>query len=162
MSSEIPLISKIINSNNYFLNSYRLLTRSKTIHFISILIEIMINIFQEIEIFYRGFRIENIDNKIWVFNMVSALNNIFDSLKVSIKLLIIIIYVISIDLLYIFFERKNYKIKQIKNMIIINILDIFCFRTVMLIFLNFFFFNSKRIIYCWNNIYIHSYIFNCK
>ena len=141
MSSEIPRISNIINSNNYFLNSYRLLTRSKTIHFISILIEIMINIFQEVEIFYRGY---NIENKIWGFNIVSALNNIFDNLKNSIKLLIILLYVISIDLLYFFFERKNYKIIHIKNMIIINILDIFCFRTVMLIFLNFFFLLSKE------------------
>ena len=141
MSSEIPRISNIINSNNYFLNSYRLLTRSKTIHFISILIEIMINIFQEVEIFYREY---NIENKIWGFNIVSALNNIFDNLKNSIKLLIILLYVISIDLLYFFFERKNYKIIHIKNMIIINILDIFCFRTVMLIFLNFFFLLQKE------------------
>ena len=144
MSSEIPRISKIINSNNYFLNSYRLLTRSKTIHFISILIEIIINIFQEIEIFYRDYRIDNIEKKIWGFNIVSILNNIFDNLKSSIKLFIIMIYAISIDTLYFFFGRKNYKIKHIKNMIIINILDIFCFRTVMLIFLNFFFLLSRE------------------
>ena len=144
MSSEIPRISKIINSNNYFLNSYRLLTRSKTIHFISILIEIILNIFQEIEIFYREYNIENIEKKIWGFNIVSVLNNIFDGLKTSIQIFILLIYVISIDLLYFFFERKNYKIIHIKNMIIINILDIFCFRTVMLIFLNFFFYFKKN------------------
>ena len=139
MSSEIPLISKIINSNNYFLNSYRLLTRSKTIHFISILIEIMINIFQEIEIFYRGYKREKIEKRFLGFTFILFINNTFDSLKTIIKIFIIIIYVIIIDFLYIFFEKTNYKIKHIRNMIIINILDLFCFRTFMLIFLNFFF-----------------------
>ena len=144
MSSEIPLISKIINSNNYLLNSYRLLTRSKTIHFISILIEIIINILQEIEIFHRDNKIENIEKILWRFNFFSIINNAFDSLKTIISLFIIIIYVILIDFLYFFFEKKNYKIKHIRNMIIINILDIFCFRTVMLIFLNFFFYFQQN------------------
>jgi len=144
MSSEIPRISKIINSNNYFLNSYRLLTRSKTIHFISILIEIMINILQELEIYYKGYKNENIEKKFWGFNIISIINNTFDSLKTILKIVIIIIYVILVDILYIFFERKNCKIKQIKNMIIINILDIFCFRTIMLIFLNFIFLLPKE------------------
>jgi len=139
MSSEIPLISKIINSNNYLLNSYRLLTRSKTIHFISILIEMMINIFQEIELFYRGYKRDKNEIIFLGFSFILFINNAFDSLKAIIKLFIIIIYVILIDFLYIFFETKNFKIKHIRNMIIINILDIFCFRTFMLIFLNFFF-----------------------
>ena len=144
MSSEIPRISKIINSNNYLLNSYRLLTRSKTIHFISILIETIINILQEIEIFHRDNKIENIEKILWRFNFFSIINNAFDSLKTIISLFIIIIYVILIDFLYFFFEKKNYKIKHIRNMIIINILDIFCFRTVMLIFLNFFFYFQQN------------------
>jgi len=144
MSSEIPLISKMINSNNYFLNSYRLLTRSKIIHFISILIEIIINIFQEIEIFHRGYKKENIERKLWHLNLISKINDTFDNLKTYVKLFIIIIYSISIDLLYFFFEKKNYKIKHIRNMIIINILDILCFRTVMLIFLNLLFLLPKE------------------
>jgi len=160
MSSEIPRISKIINSNNYLLNSYRLLTRSKTIHFISILIEMMINIFQEIEIFYRGYKRDKNEKRFLGFSFILFINNAFDNLKAIIKLFIIIIYVILIDFLYIFFEKKNFKIKHIRNMIIINILDIFCFRTVMLIFLNFFF-TSNRIIYNWKYIRNYSHIFNC-
>ena len=106
MSSEIPRISKIINSNNYFLNSYRVLTRSKTIHFLSILIEMIINILQEIDIFHRGYNKENNEKILWSFNFISIINNAFDNLKAIIKLFIIIIYAILIDFLYFFFEKK--------------------------------------------------------
>ena len=106
---EIPLISKKINSNNYLVNSYRVLTRSKIIHFLFILIEIILNIFQELEIFIRGFKLENINKKNTGLNYVSFITNNFDKLEINIKLIIIIIYFVIIDFLYIFFEKKNYK-----------------------------------------------------
>ena len=53
-------ISKIINRENYFINSYKNLTRIKFIHILSVLIEIFLNIFLELEIILRGFKSENI------------------------------------------------------------------------------------------------------
>jgi hypothetical protein len=57
MSTDIekPDINKKINSDNYFSNCYIHLTKIKQIHFVFILIEILLNIFEELETFLGEF-----------------------------------------------------------------------------------------------------------
>ena len=136
---EISKIEKNINSDNYFINCYENLIRAKVVHFVFILIEILLNILQELEIFIRGFNEENISKKDMGLNLVSILTNLFDKLPTFGKLIIIIFYISFIGILY-YFIKKMFKIKYIYIKIGVNFLEIFFFRTFTLIFFNFFFY----------------------
>ena len=51
----VPDIYKKISSDNYLINSYNSLFRSKAVYFFIILIENLLNLFQQLETFIRGF-----------------------------------------------------------------------------------------------------------
>ena len=133
---ELPKIYLEINSDNYLINNYRHLERSKAIHFLIILIEILLLIFQELEIYIRGFDSEAQQKGL---NYISFITNKFDYLKLSIKIIILLFLVIIMDVAYIYLKRKNFKTKYISITIICNILELFCFRAGMIIFLNIFY-----------------------
>ena len=135
---EISKFDKDIKSDNYFLNCYENLIKIKVIHFLFILIEILLNLLQELEVFIRGFGTENITKKNTGLNFILNLTNIFDKLPTFAKLLIIIFYISIIDLLYFLIKKRKFKIKHIYLKIAVNCLEIFFFRTFTLIFLNFF------------------------
>ena len=100
---ETPKINQKIYSDNYLLNCYNHLIKKKEIHFLLLFIEISLNIFQEIEIFINGFKINSINNKFILFNI----NNILQKISIVNKLLIIISSIIIFDFLYIFIKKKN-------------------------------------------------------
>ena len=133
--NEIPKIYKKINSNNYFSNCYRILTRSKAVHFLCILIEMIINVLQELELFIKMYK--NDENS--SLNYISYITDIFDKLNANIKLMIMVPILVLIDIIYYIYTKNNYKAKNIGNAIIINILELFFFRTVVLIYFNFYF-----------------------
>jgi len=141
---EISKFDKDIKSDNYFLNCYENLIKIKVIHFLFILIEILLNLLQELEVFIRGFGTENITKKNTGLNFILNLTNIFDKLPTFAKLLIIIFYISIIDLLYFLIKKRKFKIKHIYLKIAVNCLEIFFFRTFTLIFLNFFFTLEKE------------------
>jgi len=133
--NEIPKIYKKINSNNYFSNCYRILTRSKAVHFLCILIEMIINILQELELFIKMYKSDENSS----LNYISYITDIFDKLNANIKLMIMVPILVLIDIIYYIYTKNNYKAKNIGNAIIINILELFFFRTVVLIYFNFYF-----------------------
>ena len=100
---ETPKINQKIYSDNYLLNCYNHLIKKKEIHFLSIFIEISINIFQEFEIFINGLKLYPINNKFILLNI----NNILEKISNVNKLLIIISSIIIFDFLYIFIKKKN-------------------------------------------------------
>jgi len=124
---------KIINCDNYLVNSYKHLTKVKSIHFLFILIEIMINIFQELEIFFKVLYSEEI---IYGLNFITKISNHFDKLSIKVKLIIIILYIVLFDSVYITLKIRKFKRNYIIFIILVNILELFFFRTFMLIFLN--------------------------
>ena len=128
-----PNIYKLINYDNYLVNSYKHLTKVKSIHFLFILIEIMINIFQEIEIFFKVFCSEEIH---YSLNYISEISNHFDKLPIKVKLIILILYIIIFDSVYITLKLKKFKRNYIIFIILVNILELLFFRTFMLIFFN--------------------------
>ena len=121
---------------NYLVNSYKTLTKVKSIHFLFILIEIMINIFQELEIFFKVFYSEEIP---YGLNYITKIINLFDKLSIKVKLIIIILYIIIFDSVYITLKTKKFKRNYIIFIILVNILELLFFRTFMLIVLNFIF-----------------------
>ena len=153
--SEIPKIYKKINSNNYLSNCYRVLTRSKTIHFLCILIEMILNVLQELEVFSKMFKNEENSG----LNYISYITDIFDNLDNNIKLAIMILLVILIDCLYFIYTKNNYKFKNIGNIIIINILELFFFRTAVQIYFNFYFTIRKELfLFSCIFLFIHIYL----
>ena len=138
-NDEVPKLYKDISNNNYLSNCYMHLTKIKEIHFLLLLIEILLNIFKELEIFLSGYKMENLKNDETGLNFVSYITNSFDKIPTIIKFLILVVYIILFDLLHVYVRIKKIKIKSIIFTIIVNLLELIISRTFMLIFLNLFF-----------------------
>ena len=134
------------NYENYLINSYLCLTRIKSVHFLFILIEILLNIFQELDIFVNGLKLVNISNTDFNFNVVSLITREFEKLSPFVNLLSLIFIIAILDSLYLFIKLKKFKIIHIYLIIIINFLELFCFRTGSLILFNLFFSLKKNLI----------------
>ena len=141
-----PAKYKLINYDNYLINSYICLTRIKTIHFLFIFIEILLNIFQELDIFVKGFKLVNIPKNIFNFNIVSLITNEFDKLSPYVNLLFLVFIIVIFDSLYLFIKLKKFKINNIFLIIIINFLELFFFRTASLILFSMLFSLKKNLI----------------
>ena len=136
---ETPKISKEINSDNYLLNCYLNLTKIKEIHFLFILIEILLNIFYELEIFIRGFQFQKISEQKNRLNIFLSMTNIFQQVPKLIKLIILLLFILIFDSLAFFIKIKRFKEKHFKLTILVDILEIIFFRTIMIFILNIFF-----------------------
>ena len=110
------------NYENYLINSYLCLTRIKSVHFLFILIEILLNIFQELDIFVNGLKLVNISNTDFNFNVVSLITREFEKLSSFVNLLSLIFIIAILDSLYLFIKLKKFKIIHIYLIIIINFL----------------------------------------
>ena len=133
----IKNIYKKIISNNYLSNSYRHLTRSKVIHFLVLLIEIVLNIIEELDAFIRDFNPGSIGKEKNKLSFISILTEeINNNLPKIFKIVLMLIYVIIFDSLYLFLEKKNFLIKYTYIAIIVNILELFHFRILMIFHYN--------------------------
>ena len=132
----VPKLYQKMNSDNYFVNCYKYLIRSKSIHFLFILIEMLLNIIQELETFIKGFNIKNNQQK---FYYNSYITEQFEKLSIEIKIIILILLIAISNSVYIILTKINMKKKMIIISILSNVLELFYFRTIMLIFLNIFF-----------------------
>ena len=137
---------ELINTDNYLINSYLSLTRIKTVHFLFILIEILLNIIQELDIFVKGFNLVNISNTDFSFNIITLITREFEKLSPIVNLLILIFIIVILDSLYLYIKLKKFKIIHIYLIIIINFLELFFFRTISLILFNLFFSLKKNFI----------------
>ena len=134
--SDIKTINKELTSNNYLSNGYRHLTRSKTLHFLFLLIEIFLNIFQELDSYLRDFcpaSEEQLPNKL---SFISIITVEINKLKEIIKLVIMVIFITLFDLVYIYLKRNNFLIRHTYIAIGFNILELFYFRVFILILFN--------------------------
>ena len=136
--SEAPNSYYSLYNNNYLANCYKYLIRSKTVHFITSLIETLLNIGQELFIFYRGYNLDNNNSNTFIKIILFFPENI-ERLSMIIKILIVIIYITLFDLLYYFLGKFKYKKEGIYILILYNIFELIYFRISMLLFLNIFF-----------------------
>jgi len=133
----IKNIYKKIISSNYLSNSYRHLTRSKVIHFLILLIEIVINIIEELDAFIRDFNPGSIGQEKNKLSFISIITEeVNNNIPTFFKILIMIIYVIIFDFLYLFLEKKNFLNKYTYIAIIVNLLELFHFRIFMIFHFN--------------------------
>ena len=160
VSEETSKINHSINSDNYLLNSYYHLIKNKEIHILLIIIEILLNILQELEVLLKDYKFSK---KFIVYNITTF----FDKIASIVKLIIIIGFILIFDLLYIFIRIKKFRKKLAIISIIINLLEMFWFRTFGLIFFNLFFKQEKLfliigVIFLIPHIYIiiNNFLFN--
>ena len=137
---DIPEISEAINSDNYLLNCYNHLSRLKIFHFVFITIEVLLNIFYELETFLKDFQFQNIANNNKRFNYISSINNVFKKMPTINNFVFLLLFLLIIDSLIFYIKKTNFKTKYIQIIILVDLLEIFLFRTTMIFFLNFFFF----------------------
>ena len=165
-------ISKIINHENYFINSYKSLTRIKFIHILFSLIEIFLNIFLELEIILGGFEEENITKKNTGLNYVSFITINFNKIHRLIRLAIMTSLILIVDSLYLLIKIKKFKLSHMYIKIIVNLIELIYFRAFMLIIFNlfftlngellligFFFFIPQLLLIINNFLYNHLYYF---
>ena len=146
--SEIPDINKKITSNNYLSNCYKHLIREKIIHFLLIIIEILLNTIQELDIIFRDYNPINHKEKSSILSSIlSFVIIVNDKIPNIYRLLIMISLSMIFDLLYLFIKKYNFVNKKyICISIIVNILELFYFRAISLIFFDLF--------YSFSNLYL--------
>ena len=125
-----------VNSDNYLVNCYKYMAKAKIIHFLFILIEIFMNIFQQIELDLKNASSDKIKLDL---NYLRKITNAFDKISIIVKLIVIIAYILVFDAIYIVLRIQKLKKKYAIVSIIINILELFHFRIFVLIILNLFF-----------------------
>ena len=71
-----------VNSDNYLVNCYKYMAKAKIIHFLFILIEIFMNIFQEIELDLKNASSDKIKLDL---NYLRKITNAFDKISIIVK-----------------------------------------------------------------------------
>ena len=122
--------------NNYYLsNSYKYLIRSKAVHFMVTLIEILLNIIQELFIFLQGFNTQKNTQK-KILKIISFIPEKIQGLTSITKLIVTILYILIFDAVYYFLGRNKYKKEKPYMRFVFDIVELFFFRISMLLFLN--------------------------
>ena len=134
LNIELSSIGKKIKGENYLSNCYRRLIRTKIIHFLFLLIEILLILTQEIDIFHREFEPKDNKKQKIVISPIILLVRKFGNFPGYINFLIIILSILIFDSLYIFLCKNDIKKKDIFISIIINFLELFYFRLYTLFF----------------------------
>ena len=129
----IPKNEKL-KEENYFSNCYRYLTRSKIVHFIFSLIDIILILLQNIDIFNREFIPRYKTNNKIIVNPIILLIHKLDNFPEYIHFLIIFIPIIFFDSFYIFLNIYDIKNNNKLIYIMINLLELFYFRIYSILF----------------------------
>ena len=122
------LVINKMKNDNYLLNCYRRLIRSKLIHFLLILIEIVLIFLQEIDTFYRGFKPRYKTEGKLIINPMILIIHLLDNYDPYIKFLIILLSILIFDSIYLLISRKDIKERNILVSVLINFLELFYFR----------------------------------
>ena len=135
--SSIPNAYYSLYNNYYLANSYKCLIRSRFVHFLVTFIEILLNIIQELYIFVTRYNIEQNAHKN-LFKIFLYFPELIHNLTTIIKILLILFYVIIFLIIYYFLGKFKYKKDNLYITILYNIIDLFYFRILMILFLDFF------------------------
>jgi len=127
-----------ITNNNYLINAYQHLIKNKFVHFIFSLIEMLLNIFQELNIFFGQYNSEDKSINVFMNYMIIKTSKI-NNLSSFLKMLILFFYTLIFDLIYLFFKERKFERRWKRYLLLFNFLEFLYFRTLMLIYLNLFF-----------------------
>ena len=136
--SSVPNAYYSLYNNYYLTNSYKCIIRSRTVHFLFALIEVLLNISQELYIFVTKYNLEQNAHKN-LFRFFLFFPEYIHNLTTVIKIILILFYVIVFIIIYFFLGKFKYKKDNLYTTILYNILDLFYFRILMIFFLDLFF-----------------------
>ena len=153
--------SKLLNSN-YLLNSYNNIIKHKIIHFIIIVIDVLLIILEELNVFINNFNIGNTEENSNKLSLIPLITIKFVKLSKSVRIIILLFIIIIFDSIYIFVKHNNFLKYNIYISIFVNILDLLYFRLFSLVFLNLLFsFNNNELVFICAIVIFHSYfVFN--
>ena len=134
--SDIKNIYHKMAFNNYLSNCYRYLTKSKVIHILLLLVEILINIIEELDLILKDFNPGNEEQANNKLSFISSITVIFMKLSKIIKVIILSLFVIIFNFLYLLLKKYHFRKRRIYIVTIVNILELLYFRVFMTIFLN--------------------------
>ena len=126
-----------LRNNNYLVNAYKHLLKAKIVHFIFSLIEIFLNIIQEMNIFVAEYNLQYKSDKEFLY-LLKVFQKIIKNSHMSVKL-IIILYWIIFDILYLFLTKRKYIKRYVNISLLFNLLEFLYFRVFVLLSLNVFF-----------------------
>ena len=136
---KIYSIIKSIKDENYLSNSYRRLTRSKIIHFLLLLIDILLILFHEIDIVHRGFKPrDKTESKIIISPTILLIQKL-ENFPSFLHLLLILIPLLIFDFIFLLLCKIDIKKNNILLFIIINFMELFYCRLYVLFFFCLFF-----------------------
>jgi len=135
--SDVPSSYYSLYNNNYLPNSYKYIIRSKTVHFIVILIETLFNIFQELYIFVKEYNPEK-DDQLYYYNFLTFIPEHLQNIPLIFNILIVLIYIVVFEVIYYFLGKFECKKEEIHIFILYNIIELLYFRISMIVFLNIF------------------------
>ena len=136
-SSDVPSSYYSLYNNNYLPNSYKYIIRSKTVHFIAILIETLFNIFQELYIFVKEYNPEK-DEKLYYYYFLTFIPDHLHNIPLIFNILIVLIYIVVFEVIYYFLGKFECKKEEIHIFILYNTIELLYFRISMIVFLNIF------------------------
>jgi hypothetical protein len=84
------------------------MAKAKAIHFLFLLIEIFMNIFQEIELDLKNASSDKIKVDL---NYLREITVVFDKISIIVKLAVIILYILVFDIIYIILRIQKLKKK---------------------------------------------------
>ena len=124
-----------MNESEYFSNIYRKIIKNKPFHIIIMFIEYILSIIIEIIIVLNGFNSVESHEKIHNnHNFLFLLIHFTDIISFNVKIFIIILTFILIPIYYFIYSKIQFKASSTLNSIIINLVEIFCFRLLFIYF----------------------------
>ena len=133
MEDDFPEKYFSFRDNYYLINVYKHMIKSKFLHFFISLIEILLNILQELNIFLNINNSEEISEKS-MMNFMLRLSNKTTDLSSLIKFGLLFSYTLLFDSLYIFVTKRKFHRRLKRCLTLFNIFEILYFRTLMLIY----------------------------
>ena len=97
--SSVPNAYYSLYNNYYLTNSYKCIIRSRTVHFLFALIEVLLNISQELYIFVTKYNLEQNAHKN-LFRFFLFFPEYIHNLTTVIKIILILFYVIVFIIIY--------------------------------------------------------------
>ena len=134
----IPEKFSSIRDNNYLVNAYKYVIKVELTHFITALIETILNIIQELNIFLHKNNSDFNCNHHFLDSILRFQNEIND-LSTLIRLIILLVISSFFNMLYLFLSKKKFHRKSRSLSLLFNLLELFYFRIFMLVSLNIFF-----------------------
>ena len=136
-NSKVPNAYYSLYNNHYLANSYKCIIRTRLVHFLVTLIEVLLNIIQQLYIFVTRYNLEKNAQKS-MFKTLLFFPELIHNINNVVKILLILFYVIFFQSTYFILGKYKYKKDDLLIIILYNIIELIYFRISMIFFLDIF------------------------